>query len=192
MLRLLVLPILLVLYQPPSTNHEPPNANQQLLLAINAMRTDPKSFIPMVDAYHHQWQSFVKDKKGLKKACDEIKSILKKQKPLAPFQLDTVLTKAAIDHATDGRNMGVMGHIGSDGSNPMDRVKRYGTFTSVSECITYGNKTAALMLAAFLVDENTPDRGHRKTMLSTTLTHIGIAIDSHPQYDHQCVVVLGS
>jgi uncharacterized protein YkwD len=48
------------------------------------------------------------------------------------------------------------------------------------------------MLAAFLVDENTPDRGHRKAMLSTTLTHIGIAIDSHPKYDYQCVVVLGS
>lgn len=156
------------------------------------MRADPASFVPKIDAYYREWQSFVKDKKGLKKACDEIKKILKKQKPLAPFRMDSVLTRAALDHAADGRNMGVLGHIGSDGSNPMDRVKRYGTFMSVSECITYGQKTSSLMLAAFLVDEHTPDRGHRKAMLSTTLTHVGIAIDAHPQYDHQCVVVLGS
>jgi uncharacterized protein YkwD len=189
---LVVLLSLTAVHQPQTTNHQPQTTAHELLAEVNAMRSDPASFIPSVDAYYREWQSFVKNKKGLKKACDEVKKILKKQKPLAPFQMDSVLTRAALDHAADGRNMGVLGHIGSDGSNPMDRVKRYGTYTSVSECITYGQKTPRLMLAAFLVDENTPDRGHRKAMLSSSLTHVGIAIDTHPQYDHQCVVVLGS
>lgn len=189
--RSFVLPFLVLITTVSSIGQPQVSTAQQFLVEVNSMRAQPASFIPKIDAYYREWLSFVKDKKALKKACDEIKGILKKQKPLAPFQLDSVLTRAAIDHAADGRNMGVLGHIGSDGSNPMDRVKRYGSYNSVSECITYGNKTAALMLAAFLVDEHTPDRGHRKTMLSATLTHIGIAIDAHPQYDDQCVVVLG-
>lgn len=188
MLPLLVALLLAVPATLSTAQHNP----STLVNAINAMRADPASFIPEIDTYYREWRSFVKDKKGLKKACDEIKAILKKQKPLAPFQLDSVLTKAALDHAADGRNMGILGHIGSDKSTPADRVKRYGTFLSVSECITYGQKTPQLMLAAFLVDEQTPDRGHRKTMLSTKLTHIGVAIDAHPKYDFQCVVVLGS
>lgn len=46
------------------------------------------------------------------------------------------------------------------------------------------------MLAALLVDEGSPSRGHRETLLSADYIFIGVAVAPHPRYDYQCVVVL--
>ncbi|RPI66809.1 MAG: hypothetical protein EHM43_10755, partial [Ignavibacteriae bacterium] len=54
-------------HQPQTTNHQPQTTDHELLAEVNAMRSDPASFIPAVDAYYREWQSFVKNKKGLKK-----------------------------------------------------------------------------------------------------------------------------
>jgi len=160
--------------------------------AVNAMRANPASFLPTVDAYVREWRSFVPNKKALESAAAELKKELRKHAPLAPFQIDTDLVHASADHARDSRQMGVLGHIGSDGSNPADRVARYAVMTQVNEVITYGQSTAAYMLAAFLIDEQDPKRGHRKALLSKTLTLIGVTVDSHPAYRTQCVAVLGT
>ena len=165
---------------------------RQFLDTLNAVRADPASFIPTVDAFVREWRSFVPDSKKLEKAAEEIKRELKKQKPLPAFVIDTGLVAAAQDHAEDGRRMGVLGHIGSDKSNPADRVKRHTAMSQVSEVITYGQATAAYMLAAFLIDEQDPKRGHRKSLLSTQLTLIGVAVDTHPKYRILCIAVLGT
>ena len=164
----------------------------QFIAAVNAMRADPPSFIDAIDSYVLEWQSFVKNKSELKKAAKEIKDILRKQQPLPPFLVDSNLTRAALEHATDCDRMGVVGHIGSDGSNPLQRAQRHGTFEVVSEVITYGQPTAQEMLAAFLIDHDTPTRGHRMTILSTEFTHVGVVVMTHQQYRIQCVVDLGT
>ncbi len=164
---------------------------QQFILELNAMRANPASFISKIDSYVREWKSFVPDAKKFTREAEKLKKLLKTQKPLAPYIIDTNLAKAARDHAKDSRLMGVLGHIGSDGSTPLKRVQRYMQIETVSEIITYGQTTAAEMLAAFLVDHQTPDKGHRKTVLSTQLTNIGVTVDSHPKYRIQCVVVLG-
>lgn len=159
--------------------------------AVNAMRANPSSFLPTVDAYVREWRSFVPNKKALESAAAELKKELRALAPLAPFQIDSDLVRASADHATDSRLMGVLGHIGSDRSNPADRVARYAVMAQVNEVITYGQSTAAYMLAAFLIDEQDPKRGHRKALLSKSLTLIGVTVDSHPAYRTQCVAVLG-
>ena len=162
------------------------------LAEVNAVRAAPTSFLPTVDAFVREWRSFVPDRKKLESAANELKRELKKMKPLPPFRTDSLLALAAGDHARDGRQMGVLGHIGSDGSTPVDRVKRYTTaMVQVSEVITYGQTTAPYMLAAFLIDEQDPKRGHRKALFSKDLTLIGIVVDTHPQYRTQVVAVLG-
>ncbi len=159
---------------------------------LNAVRADPASFAPTVDAFVREWRSFVPDRKKLESAAKELKRELKKMKPLPPFQVDTLLRLAAEDHARDGRLMGVLGHIGSDGSTPVDRVKRHTQdMVQVSEVITYGQATAPYMLAAFLIDEQDPKRGHRKALFSKELTLIGIVVDTHPEYRTQIVAVMG-
>ena len=175
-----------------------PSAAQDTAMArafldtLNAVRAAPASFIPTVDAFVREWRSFVPDRKKLESAANELKRELKKMKPLPPFRTDSLLALAAGDHARDGRQMGVLGHIGSDGSTPVDRVRRHTqAMVQVSEVITYGQATAPYMLAAFLIDEQDAKRGHRKALFSKELTLIGVVVDTHPEYRTQVVAVLG-
>ncbi len=158
---------------------------------LNDMRANPKSYIPKIDAYQQQVSSFTPDKKALRKAVKEIKTELAKLKPLPPLVFDSALAKAAMDHVEDAARTGIVGHIGSDRSDPALRVAKYGRFTSLAESITYGHLSTSLMLAAFLVDEGTPSRGHRKAMLTSDLLLIGAATGIHPKYNTQIVVVTG-
>jgi uncharacterized protein YkwD len=158
---------------------------------LNQLRNDPQSFESAIDEYYYEWRSFVSNRKGLEKAVKEIKQRLRTQSKLPTLTPDTNLLKAALDHANDSYNMNVVGHIGSDGSNPGSRVKRYSSIENIAECITYGQKTSRLMLAALLIDEGNPSRGHRESLLSAKFSLVGVAVASHPRYDFQCVVVLG-
>lgn len=159
---------------------------------LNAMRTNPKSFLPAIDRYERYVISFTPDKKKLKVALKEIRARLKKQAPLLPLTVSGVLQGAADDHVADLSRSGLMGHFGSDDSNPGTRVRKYGTFLTIGECITIGYLTPDLMVASMLVDEGTPDRGHRESLLSSRFTHIGIGIADHPSLRIAAVVVLGA
>ncbi len=157
---------------------------------VNTMRSNPAQYLPQLEAYARQVRSFTPNKKQLDKAMSEIRVLMKKQKPLGMLHVDSALMKAAYDHMADAQNSGLVGHIGSDGSDPGSRAQRYTSFTALSEAITYGHVSTSLMLSAFLVDEGTPSRGHRLTMLSDEYTRIGVAVGSHPTYSIQVVVLV--
>lgn len=57
----------------------------------------------------------------------------------------------------------MIGHKGSDGSQPFDRAQRY--FDSISlygENIAYGSSKIAIdVLTQLIIDDGVPDRGHR-------------------------------
>lgn len=165
--------------------------NKAFIAELNQMRANPKAFISQIEAYQRQLSSFTHNKKALNKAVAEIKQILAKQQPLSQLTLDTALMQAAHEHMLDGAKAGFVGHIGTDRSDPGVRAARYGKFIALSEAITYGHLSTSLMLAAFLVDEGTPSRGHRTAMLSPVYTHIGAAYGPHPKYDSHIVVLLG-
>jgi len=192
LLRFVISTLILLVSCAAQLHSQTDTLTMQFIEEVNRMRQDPKSFLDDIDSYVLEWRSFVKNKKELDKAAKEIKAILKKQSPLPPYAVDSSLMKAALQHATDCRMMGVVGHIGSDGSNPLDRAQRFSNYEVVSEAITYGQPTAAEMLAAFLIDHDSPERGHRTSMLSTELTLIGVAVDTHPTYRIQCVVDLAA
>jgi uncharacterized protein YkwD len=163
-----------------------------VIQVINELRSNPKAFIPEIDKYVSFWKSFVPNKKTLEKAGEEAKSRLLKQLPLSILTVDSGLVAASNKHVRDGELSGVLGHIGSDNSNPATRAAEYGWYSSISECITYNQTTASRVVAAFIVDENTPDRGHRESLLNPTFTVIGAGTGYHPKYDVQCVVMLGT
>lgn len=165
---------------------------REVAALIDSVRTRPSSFLPHIDAYYRHVRSFTPSRRALDKAVGEIRKLLAKQKPLAPLTFDSALVRAAIDHLRDTERHALIGHIGSDGSTPLDRVKRYGNQTTIGECITYGQQTAPMILAAFLVDEGTPNRGHRINILGPTYTSVGIATGTHPKYGTTAVVVLAA
>lgn len=175
----------------PIVRHRPDSLETTVVDVVNSVRTDPESFIPAIDRYERHVRSFTKDPSALRRAVLEVRTLLKKQKPLPPLIISDALQAAADLHALDIEVNGTMGHIGHDGSDPSTRIARFGRFTSYGENVTYGHMTAELIVASFLVDEGTPDRGHRKSLLAPNYSAIGVGIGSHITYTRACVIVVG-
>lgn len=120
-------------------------------------------------------------------------AFLGKQKPLPPVAWSDRLMKAAQDLAADQARHGGLGHQGSDGSMPWDRIARYGTVSDrLGEVATYGTfgdpgdpRRAVL---ALIVDDGVADRGHRALIYDGGFTLAGAAWGPHPLYTRMVAV----
>lgn len=164
---------------------------QDVLVALNALRTNPASFVPKLRAYRDIVAKRTKNVAALDAAIAEATERLSKEKSLSALNMQGALLLAAQDHAADISKNNVVGHTGSDKSTPSQRVKKYAPLASVAEVITYGYTTADMIIASFIVDQDTPNRGHREILLSEKYTMVGIAIAKHKTYTTACVMVLG-
>jgi uncharacterized protein YkwD len=76
-------------------------------------------------------------------ALDEAIRYLRSTKPVPPLYPSMGLSRAASDHAKDQGHTGAMGHKGTDGSDPWDRMSRYSTWQrKFTENIAYGGDNA--------------------------------------------------
>jgi len=92
-----------------------------------------------------------------------------------PYGYNEVLAHAAALHGADCQQRGYCNHTGSDGSNVRARVQRAGyAAAGAAECIVY-SKTPQ-QAVAWWMDEAPPNDAHRRTLLSTWVTEIGIAV----------------
>lgn len=165
---------------------------EELIYVLNKVRSKPASFIPEIDRYRTHVKSFVKDVKALDKAVKEIKDRLRKQATLSALNMQGSLHMASQEHIKDIEANGVIGHIGSDGSDPLKRLQKFGKLSKLCENITYGHLTANMIIAALLVDEDTPGRGHRENLLNPDYVLVGIGIGVHKSQGRACVIMLGA
>lgn len=94
---------------------------------------------------------------------------------LTPLAWNVTLARAAQLHADDCYARGWCGHTGSDGSTMKERIIRQG-YDPVrwSECWAwYGTPEMAV---AMWMDEVPPNDPHRRTILSTWLTEVGVGV----------------
>jgi uncharacterized protein YkwD len=114
---------------------------------------------------------------------------LEAQDPLPPLRASQGLARAAHDHVEDTGKKGWLGHLGSDDSEPADRVNRYGTwYGRVGENITYGGWDARELVVRLIIDDGIPNRGHRKNVFNPDFTLAGIAFGHHETYGSMCVI----
>ena len=94
---------------------------------------------------------------------------------LRPLAWNATLARAAQLHADDCYARGWCGHTGSDGSTMKERIIREGYDPMRwSECWAwYGTPELAV---AMWMDEVPPDDPHRRTILSTWLTEVGVGV----------------
>ncbi len=173
----------------------------EIYQAINALRADPKSFLPPLEAMRASFKdkSYF-DKNGNENltfegvaAVDDAIAALKKQTPLPAISLSEGLILAAEAHLKDITTVDGFGHKGSDGSQPSDRANRFGSAPyGVYENITGVSKTAQEIIIQTLIDDGFPSRGHRKNLLSSDLKHIGIAFGPSKTYGFISITVLAS
>ncbi|SHJ01389.1 CAP domain-containing protein [Wenxinia saemankumensis] len=89
----------------------------------------------------------------------------------APLTLDSQLTAAAATHAQDMQRQNRPWHFGSDGSSPLDRLRRVGYPGGlVGEAISETFETELETLAAWMEEPST-----RSVILDRTATRMGLA-----------------
>lgn len=125
------------------------------------------------------------------KPVDEAIRYVDRLNPGPPAAFDPALARAAADHADDQSRTGQIGHAGSDGSRPGQRIGRYSLGRSlVGEIISYGQPTAARVIRQLVVDDGDPPRPHRADLFEPAFTRVGVACRRHPRYGQVCVIDL--
>jgi uncharacterized protein YkwD len=164
---------------------------------INRARTAPKDYSSLLEQYKRYY-----DKKLLKLpgetpiltkegagAVVEAVRYLRSIKPVLPLNPSKGMSSGARDHMTDKGSSGSSQHKGSDGSQPWDRVNRYGTWErSIGENIAYGSDKARTIVMFLIVDDGVSSRGHRKNIFNPDFHVIGVACGHHATYRTVCVI----
>jgi uncharacterized protein YkwD len=94
----------------------------------------------------------------------------------------------AMEHAITSGKKGTTGHQKFE--------KRYNplmqNYSEVAENCAYGYEHAKDILIRLLIDEDIPDLGHRKNILNPNFNAIGVSIQPHRKFRHNCVMSFGS
>ena len=149
---------------------------KKVLLEINKARTDPRAYAALY------LLRFVKDGSA-SAAMKECIIEMKNTKALNALQPGKGLTLAAQKWV---RLQGPSEYIGHDMNLPK-RLAKYCYFGYYGENISYGYDDARKIVIQLLEDDNVPNRGHRKNILSRAFTHVGIGCGTHKRYNYMCV-----
>jgi uncharacterized protein YkwD len=166
---------------------------------LNLARSNPQAYAASLerDLQFYQGTLFrrpgdeaaLQTREGVSAVREAIR-VLRGTRPLPPLHIVDGMTLAARDHVKDQAPRGLMNHRGTDGSMAWDRVSRYGDWKSkISENMTFGPATAHDVVAALLIDDGIPDRGHRKNILDPEVSVVGISCGPHKSYRVMCDIV---
>jgi len=170
---------------------------QEVFSELNRLRKNPRGYVPILKRYKQGFKGnrrYISEyvvlltQEGVK-PVDEAIEFLRKAPALPALKLSAGISRAARDHVLDLGPDGKVGHFGTDGSSPGERLQRYGKPVGyVAENIGFGDPPGRNMVTILLVDDGVPDRGHRKKMLSGRYTQVGIACGEHKVYRYMCVI----
>ncbi|HUG39808.1 MAG TPA: CAP domain-containing protein [Longimicrobiales bacterium] len=117
-------------------------------------------------------------------------NVIRLDRGLRPLAIEERLVRAALAHTADqaGRGAAGVGHVGSDGSAPGDRLTAAGyTWRLVAENVAAGIPSAEAVVAGWM--DSPP---HRATILSPDAVHAGVGyvyrLDGGPSHYWTLVV----
>lgn len=177
-----------------------------ILVETNALRANPAAYaqklIALRQYYHGNWVALPGQPRqevveGVA-ALDEAIAVLQSTAPLPLLAASNGMNQGARDHAADLGEKNMVGHYGSDNSDPFVRISRYGKWDATpgnvaGENISYGYYASAEWhVIQLLVDDNVPGRGHRETLLKPDYRSMGAACELHPTFNIVCVMTYAS
>ncbi len=105
---------------------------------------------------------------------------------LPPYAYNDTLALAAQAHAEDCSQRGSCSHTGSDGADIKTRVQRVGYTGSYAEC--WAVRPSPQGVIAIWMDEVPPNDPHRRTVLHTWFTEVGIGVAPSPWKGYYYVI----
>jgi uncharacterized protein YkwD len=170
---------------------------QGIVKEVNLARTNPGAYAAWLRGQRQFYRGAqlrrpgeapIRTKEGLA-AADEAIRWLEKQRPVGTLGYSRGLSLAARDLVAPQGASGGFGHTGPDGSSPSDRIERHGQWESViGENVAYGQRTARDVVAAFIVDDGVPGRGHRKNLYNAAFHVMGVDCGPHSTYGTTCAI----
>ncbi len=150
----------------------------EVLREINLARTAPR-------AYAEQIAESSPPSSAQREAID----FLHRAKPRLPITLSELLSGASREHVDDQGPRGSVGHRGTNGSSPWNRLAHFGVWQGAAgEVIAYGRHTARDAVVALIVDDGVPNRAHRKHIFDPAFSVAGVAWGAHARWGTMCVV----
>lgn len=174
---------------------------RKIIEETNKLRSNPAAYAEQLVAFKSYydgnkiqlpgWVNPLTVEEG-KSALEEAIADLQDARPVPVLTPVEGLAIGARDHAIDLGSNGLVGHIGTDGSQPIDRMNRYGTCSGIcGENISFSDNTlseARWHVMQLIIDDGVPNRGHRKALLNPEYQMTGVACTTHTAYGETCVM----
>ena len=107
-------------------------------------------------------------------------------KHMKPASKTLIPTKALFESAKcHAHNSGAKGYVGHDRQSSTCKSDFNG------ECCQYGYEKPTQIVLDLLIDEGVPSLGHRKIILDTAYTKVGVSIQPHKTYRINTVMDFG-
>ena len=114
---------------------------------------------------------------------------LKSLPPLPPLSWDANLAQSAQEHVNDIGPKGLLLYQSSDGTEPEDRIAKYGNYTEpLGENIDFGPNDAMGVIVSLTLDDGEEQRPHRENLFKDDFKKIGIACGPHESEFQMCVM----
>jgi len=114
---------------------------------------------------------------------------LKSLPPLKPLQWDENLARSAQEHVDDIGPKGLLLYQSSDGTEPEDRISKYGNYVeSLGENIDFGPNDAMGVIISLTLDDGEEERPHRENLFKQDYQKVGIACGHHKTEFQMCVM----
>jgi uncharacterized protein YkwD len=161
---------------------------KEVLNELNLIRKNPSYYANLLEELKtNSTNKFVEGDKAINDAIKALRS----STPMTQFSPSLGMSKAARDHLEDLAFSGGKSHLGSDKSNPFNRMNRYGKWRSVAgENISYNSVTPKDIVLELIIDDGIPSRGRRLNVLNPNYSVCGIACGKHKVYKNLCVITL--
>ena len=114
---------------------------------------------------------------------------LKSLPSLKPLQWDENLCRSAQEHVDDIGPKGLLLYQSSDGTEPEDRISKYGNYVeSLGENIDFGPNDAMGVIISLTLDDGEEERPHRENLFKQDYQKVGIACGPHKTEFQMCVM----
>ena len=173
--------------------------NEDLIMEINLLRTNPKKYAKTISKYMHYFKgnllclpesnAGIQTEEGIE-AFKEAVDFLNKQEKLEPLKASKGLCRIAEDFIAIYQKP----DSGELANKDMEEIiNKYGSFSgSFSRAMDFGGETPEMAIINLVVSDGDPSRGQRESLLSTEIQKVGVANGPHQTYRHCSAIITSS